>query len=234
MMKAPSWLAKRRASVRPFTWKKVVSTPVPAPRVSSPPRPSILPPRASVVPPSRTSFVPPPLMAALEGELGDVRAQLEQTTLELEEAMRALESARAEIAALQEEARAARESVSSFAAATLDDAERELCELATAIARRVVGRELSLDATLLVAWVREAIATSSLGDRLAVALAPDVHARVPGPAWQELAPSVVVDPTLPNGTCEVRGDATTVSTSAEERISLVIDEAGLGGDREAA
>lgn len=101
--------------------------------------------------------------------------------------------------------------------------ERQVVELAVAIARKVVHRELSLDPSLLLTMARVAL------DRLAdttgatVHLHPHDHAS----ALRHGAPglpggvALVADQTIPRGGCLVRSDAGVIDLT----VDLQIDEA---------
>jgi flagellar biosynthesis/type III secretory pathway protein FliH len=115
----------------------------------------------------------------------------------------------------------------------VDCAEREIMKLALAVAERVVGREVATDPSLVVAWVREAIAGAELGEGVAIYVSTDLAANIPEGAWGDLADRVAVDEELPRDTCEVHDGARVVPCSERARLSLVAGTVGAV-DREAA
>jgi flagellar assembly protein FliH len=110
--------------------------------------------------------------------------------------------------------------------------ETELLRLALAIARRVVGRELTSDRALVVAWTREALAALDRGEVVVVAAAPDVAA-LAGEASPEHP--VEVDESLAPSAVELRGATRVVEASAEARLDVVVEHVGAAlRGREAA
>ncbi|MBX3186756.1 MAG: hypothetical protein KF819_07060 [Labilithrix sp.] len=216
-MQRPAWIVRAAPEVRPYTWARHVPAPPSAPS-------------------------PEPLVDAIDPARVDA---LERAVVEAEgaAARAASEAARAnaEVAALREresvlaaEVDAARAALATFEAKVLGDAERELVRLAAALAERVVGRELAIDPSLVVAWAREALAESSFGEALAIAVSPDVAAQIGNDAWGELAPRVLVDASLPEATSELRDGAVALRSSAQTRLDLVVEHVAAEVDREAA
>jgi len=110
-------------------------------------------------------------------------------------------------------------------------AEGQLVELACAIARRVVGRELSVDPTLLAGLASEGIDALGSKERLTVRLGDlddDAALETIRQRLVARAPQceVVRDPTLSRGTCVVETEYGTVDESIEARLASVI--AALG------
>jgi flagellar assembly protein FliH len=106
-------------------------------------------------------------------------------------------------------------------------AEGELVELASAIARRVVGHELKIDPTLVVDLAVEGIDALGKGERLSVHigdLGDDAAMEAIGARLAALAPQcqIVRDPMLPRGGCVVKTEYGTVDESLESRLDRVL------------
>lgn len=112
----------------------------------------------------------------------------------------------------------------------LEASEGELVNLAVAVAERVVGRELSTDPTLVVAWAREAIEALAAKDEVVIAVAKDVSRETPAQAWDALGIEyrLQTDAQLPPGSVEVRTPEGAVATSANARLSAVAQALGTG------
>jgi flagellar assembly protein FliH len=110
----------------------------------------------------------------------------------------------------------------------LGQAESQLIELAVAIARRVIGRELADDPTLLADLASEGIEALGAKERLVVRVGDidddagidAIRARLTARAPQC---QVVHDPTLPRGGCIVETEYGTVDESLEARLASVVD-----------
>jgi flagellar assembly protein FliH len=121
--------------------------------------------------------------------------------------------------------------------AELDEAvERELAELACAIARQVVRRELRAEPAHVIGAIREAVALLPSAARdVRVLLHPEDAALVrerlgdggAGRAW-----SITEDPMMGRGGCRVLADSSTVDARLETRVGAVI--AHVLGDERAA
>jgi hypothetical protein len=112
----------------------------------------------------------------------------------------------------------------------LTASEGDLVRLALTIAERVVGRELTSDPTLVVAWAREAVESLAAKDGVVIAVARDVRADVPAGAWSEVGVEhrVQTDALLAPGVVEVRTPEGTVATGADSRLAAVAQALGLG------
>jgi flagellar assembly protein FliH len=140
-----------------------------------------------------------------------------------------LDALRAERASLAEALAAREPSREALRAEVLREAEPELVRLALAIAGRVVGRELRTDPALVVRWAREAVDALPARGTVTVALSPDLASGVPEGAWREALGddhAVVLDPTRPSGTCEVRSGASTVESGPAARFDALREELG--------
>ena len=116
-----------------------------------------------------------------------------------------------------------------------DEVEGELVQLALAVARQIIRRELSVDPSHVIAAVREALAELPSSSRdIRVILNPDdaqlvreALSQPSGTATWEL----VEDPVIEHGGCRVISPNTTVDASLETRIRAVAARV-LGGERD--
>lgn len=110
-------------------------------------------------------------------------------------------------------------------------AEGQLVELAVAIARRVIGRELSVDPSLLTDLASEGIDALGPKERLVVRLGDldddtaleTIRARLTARAPQC---QVLQDPTLSRGSCVIETEYGSVDESLEARLASVIGALG--------
>ncbi|PKM12309.1 MAG: flagellar assembly protein FliH [Gammaproteobacteria bacterium HGW-Gammaproteobacteria-3] len=118
---------------------------------------------------------------------------------------------------------------------TLDDAvEKELVDLAIAIARQLLRREIKLDPGQIVAAVREAVSIMPLAtQKIRLSLHPDDAELVrsvftldeTAAAW-----SIKEDPLISRGGCKVDADNSHVDATLETRLAAVIAQV-LGDER---
>lgn len=115
-----------------------------------------------------------------------------------------------------------------------DQVEAELVQLALAVARQIIRRELAVDPSHVIAAVRQALGelpASSLEIR--VLLNPDdaqlVRETLSRPSGHA-SWDIVEDPVIERGGCKVITPNTTVDASVEARIRAVASRV-LGGDR---
>lgn len=113
--------------------------------------------------------------------------------------------------------------------------EEELAQLALAVARQILRRELAVDPAHVIAAVREALGELPVNSRaIQVLLNPDdaqlVRESLPRPGshahWE-----IVEDPMIARGGCQVQSADSSVDASLEARIATVAARV-LGGDRE--
>ncbi len=114
--------------------------------------------------------------------------------------------------------------------------QRQLGQLAGAIARHIVRRELRTQPDEIVAVVRETVGLLPVGARtVRVHLHPQdaelVRARLAGGSGEH-AWSLVDDPTLTRGGCRVSSDGSSIDATLEQRLGSVI-AAVLGDERSA-
>jgi vacuolar-type H+-ATPase subunit E/Vma4 len=138
---------------------------------------------------------------------------------------------RMEHAALEAECAAMRIQLKVIAEATvelkrriLEESEPQLVRLACAIGERIAAREVLSDPTLVVGWVREAIAELASDDPMVVAVSPDIAAALNEASWAPVvSPSVRIetDGALVASSCEVRSPRATVDASLRGRAAAV-------------
>lgn len=127
-------------------------------------------------------------------------------------------------------------SAMSLPLADIDDqVEEELAQLALAVARQILRRELATDPSHVIAAVREALGElPSRSREIRVVLNPD-DAQLVREALSRPSGSagwvIVEDPVIEHGGCKVLSANTTVDASLEARVRAVASRV-LGGERE--
>lgn len=115
-----------------------------------------------------------------------------------------------------------------------DQVERELVQLAFAIARQIVRREIKLDPGQIVAVVREALSLLPMASRTAqLHLHPEDGALVrEALALNETEQQwrVVDDPTVSRGGCRVNTESSFIDATLESRVAALAATL-LGGER---
>jgi flagellar assembly protein FliH len=110
--------------------------------------------------------------------------------------------------------------------------EKQMVQLALAVARRVVHREVSLDATVLVTMMRVALERVSDAARVTVRLNPADHQAV-GAALADAATSdqvtLLADARVPRGGCKVESEYGDIEAGVDAQIQEIA-RALLGGD----
>lgn len=200
----------RRASARrlpplmtvdAFDWGSPIARAAQAPAADAPPEPPPAP-RMSTAEIERDAFA--------KGYANGERAGAEAAATRGEAMLRRLAQTLDELASLRAE--------------MVRKTERQLVELALALARRIVHREVTLDRELLVAMARVAI--DRLGDRVAatVRLHPDDFAMVSaggasGGSGPAPGVTVVADPRVSAGGCLVESDFGLIDVSIDAQLS---------------
>jgi flagellar assembly protein FliH len=116
------------------------------------------------------------------------------------------------------------------------EVERELLTLAMALARQIVRREIKTEPTQIIGIIREAIAALPVAAReVRVHLHPEDAAVV----RQHLAPTererdwtIVEDPVMSRGGCQVTSNASRIDARLETRLGAILSEL-LGTERSA-
>jgi flagellar assembly protein FliH len=121
---------------------------------------------------------------------------------------------------------------------TLDaEVERELLTLAMALARQIVRRELKTDPTQIIGIIREAIAALPVAAReVRVHLHPEDAAVVRqhlAPTESERAWTMVEDPVMARGGCQISTNTSRIDMRLETRLGAILSEL-LGTERQAA
>lgn len=116
------------------------------------------------------------------------------------------------------------------------EVQQELVALAVALARQLLRRELKQDPTQIIGIVREAIGQLPVAARdIRVHLHPEDAAIVRShlaPAEHERAWTLVEDPMMMRGGCQVVTPASRVDARLESRLGALLSEI-MGGEREA-
>lgn len=115
------------------------------------------------------------------------------------------------------------------------EVETQLTQLAIAIARQLVRREIKTDPGQVIAVVREAIlALPSASKKVNVFLNPEdlelVKTKLSGSDGESYW-RLLEDPILSRGDCKVTTDSSAIDATVERRLSSVVAEM-LGGERE--
>jgi flagellar assembly protein FliH len=117
------------------------------------------------------------------------------------------------------------------------EVERELLTLAMALARQIVRRELKSDPTQIIGIIREAIAALPVAARdVRVHLHPEDAAIVAenlAPTMSDRAWTIVEDPVMARGGCQVTTVTSRIDARLETRLGAVLSEL-LGTERHAA
>jgi len=168
--------------------------------------------RESMMP--RTSSPPPDLLGARGPDGADFsamqaiyQAKLEESLSVFERGVEELMSARARI---------------------LEASEETIVRLAAAMARRVIGREVTIDPDLMLTLAAEGAEALGERDRIVVRFAPFEREDL----WQALEErvrrriprcQVIQDPALSAGQCIVESELGQVDESVEQRLATVLE-----------
>ncbi len=211
--------------VEPFPWQAVPPTPpMPPTRPADP---------ASASAPGGEPAVDPPRAAAIEqeafvkGYAQGERSGLDAATTRGNAMLRRLGETLQELTALRAE--------------MIQRTERQVVQLAMAIAERMIRREISLDRSLLCAMAR--VALERLGDHASatIRLHPDDFAdvtNVQGAEWPNDQVKVVPDPMVSRGGCLVQSEFgfidVDVAAQFRELSRALFDVDGLAAESPAA
>jgi flagellar assembly protein FliH len=114
------------------------------------------------------------------------------------------------------------------------EVERELLTLAMALARQIVRRELKADPTQIIGIIREAIAALPVAARdVRVHLHPEDAAVVRdnlAPTESERAWTMVEDPVMARGGCQITTSTSRIDARLETRLASILSEL-LGTER---
>ena len=116
-----------------------------------------------------------------------------------------------------------------------EEVERELLTLSMALARQIVRRELKTDPTQIIGIIREAIAALPVAARdVRVHLHPEDAAVVRdnlAPTESERAWSMVEDPVMARGGCQITTSNSRIDARLETRLTSILSEL-LGTERQ--
>jgi flagellar assembly protein FliH len=145
-----------------------------------------------------------------------------------------------EARALRAELEAARATIAENAIAMaslrreiLEASEADLVQLATAIAERIVRREVRVDPELVAKWAQEGLGALGEHDELTVVISSDVAKTLPEERFRQLLGDGValrVEADLPAGSCEVRGRHGRYDASVDARMAAILDALSAGGE----
>jgi flagellar assembly protein FliH len=116
-----------------------------------------------------------------------------------------------------------------------EEVERELLTLAMALARQIVRRELKTDPTQIIGIIREAIGALPVAARdVRVHLHPEDAAVVRehlAPTESERAWTIVEDPVMARGGCQVTTATSRIDARLETRLGAILSEL-MGTERQ--
>jgi flagellar assembly protein FliH len=139
-------------------------------------------------------------------------------------------------AALARQLTSSLEDLTRVRAEMIRHTEKQMVQLALAVARRVVHREVSLDPSLLLAMMRAALDRLSEAARVTVRLNPADHqsaaAALAGGQGHDHV-TLTADPRVPRGGCRVESDFGDIDAGVDGQIEQVA-RALLGDDRNPA
>jgi hypothetical protein len=181
---------------------------------SAPKIPSVPPNMLSSKPPASASSAA--LLAHAQGAPSPMIASAREVELE------------GEVAALHGEIAKLESMLMSVKAAVIEESEPEIVRLALAVAKRIVGREVTADPKVLHRWIEEG--TKALPNRgeIAIVASPDVADELGNDAAHE----IITDAMLPHGTCELREGEAMVSVGLDAKMAAMSD--ALGVDEQAS
>jgi flagellar assembly protein FliH len=117
------------------------------------------------------------------------------------------------------------------------EVERELLTLAMALARQIVRRELKTDPTQIIGIIRDAIAALPVAAReVRVHLHPEDAAVVRqnlAPTESERAWTIVEDPVMARGGCQITTTTSRIDARLETRLAAILSEL-MGTERHAS
>jgi flagellar assembly protein FliH len=117
------------------------------------------------------------------------------------------------------------------------EVERELLTLAMALARQIVRRELKTDPTQIIGIIRDAIAALPVAAReVRVHLHPEDAAVVRqnlAPTESERAWTMIEDPVMARGGCQITTTASRIDARLETRLAAILSEL-MGTERHGA
>jgi flagellar assembly protein FliH len=114
--------------------------------------------------------------------------------------------------------------VAALRAQVIRDTERQMVQLALAIARRIIQREVSLNHDMLIAIARVAMERLGEGAQLTIRLNPEDHTAVTAAGaeqWARAQVAVVADARLPRGGCRIESNLGIVDAGIDAQLNEV-------------
>jgi len=99
--------------------------------------------------------------------------------------------------------------------------ERQMVQLAVAVAKRIVGREIGLDADLVVAMARVALDRLGEGTPAVIRLNPEDLAAAGQTGWAGPHVTIVADPAVSRGGCLVESEFGFIDASVEAQFDQI-------------
>lgn len=192
------------AQARPYDWNGTVALPMPRP-VRPEPAPAPPAPAVDAAQIERDAF--------MKGYMQGERAGAEAAAARGEAVVRRLADTVEELRTLRVD--------------FLQKAEQQVVQLALAIARRIVHREITLDRELLAAMGRVALNRLSHSSAATIRLHPDDYAAVLGGASPSEGAgaagitTIVPDPMVRRGGCLVQSDVGVIDVSVDAQINEI-------------
>lgn len=186
------------------------------------PAPAPAPPPPAPPEPARPSFAELEREAFMKGYAQGERAGAEAAAKRGEATLRRMAQTVEELAGLRTE--------------LVQKTERQVVELALAIAGRILHREVSLDRELLVAMARVALERLGENTSATIRLNPDDYAFIGAKAQVGESPNlrVVADPLVSSGGCLVQSDFGLIDVGIDAQISEMAMSLGVGAPSPAA
>ncbi len=114
------------------------------------------------------------------------------------------------------------EELGSLRTTMVRQTERQMVQLAVAVAKRIVGREIALDADLVIAMVRVALDRLGEGTPAVIRLNPEDLAATSGQAkWGGSHVTVVADPAVSRGGCLVESEFGLIDASVDAQFDQI-------------
>jgi len=210
--------------VQAFSWAEAAPQPAPAaaPAPAPAPAPAAAAKPAAAAPAAKPAAAPPAEAVDLEAR----RAAVERDAFAKGFAQG--EKAGAEAAAKRAEVMLRRltetlEELTQLRAQMIHQTEHQMVELALAVARRIVHREISLDRDLLVAMARVALDRLGESARVTVRFNPEDFEVIAARAanWAGSNVSVVADARVSRGGCRVESDLGVMDAGVDSQIQEI-------------
>lgn len=134
-----------------------------------------------------------------------------------------------EVVALRSELAKLEATLMSVRATVIEESEPEVVRLALAVAKRLVGREVSADPTILHRWIEEGARALPNKAEITIGASPDIAEQLSDPSV--IHHEVTTDGALPPGTCELREGQAMVSVGLDAKMAAMSDALGVDDDQ---